>query len=193
MLTLSDDELIFLIRSQHLEAFQMLLDKMQPKQDRLIHKLMYMHRYCGLDYDDLKIVAIQTLLLAIDAYHPKKNNFDAYYHFLLQRELINELKRFAAEQHAPINHAISFDYEIEEGSSLSDMIGEDDTKIYQPFTDPFYQLLESDNISLTPKEKAIIAYLKLGYSYTEIAKIMKDHYRKISKIAKNILEKYRNQ
>lgn len=192
MSTLSDDELIFLIRSQQREAFQILLDKMQLKQDRLIHKLMYMHRYCGVDYDDLKLVAIQTLLLAIDAYHPKKNNFDAYYHFLLQRELINELKRFSSEQHAPINHAISFDYEMEEGSSLSEMIGEDDAKIYQPFTDPFYQLLESENGSLTPKEKAIIAYLKLGYSYTEIAKIMNDHYRQISKIAKRILEKYRN-
>jgi len=192
MSTLSDDELIFLIRSQQREAFQILLDKMQPKQDRLIHKLMYMHRYCGVDYDDLKLVAIQTLLLAIDAYHPKKNNFDAYYHFLLQRELINELKRFSSEQHAPINHAISFDYEMEEGSSLSEIIGKDDAKIYQPFTDPFYQLLESENGSLTPKEKAIIAYLKLGYSYTEIAKIMNDHYRQISKIAKRILEKYRN-
>lgn len=192
-LILSDDELIFLIRSQHLEAFQVLLEKMQSKQDRLIHKLMYMHRYCGVDYDDLKIVAIQTLLLAIDAYHPKKNNFDAYYHFLLQRELVNELKRFSSEQHAPINHAISFDYEVEEGSSLSEMIGEDDSKIYQTFSDPFHHLLEPDNVSLTTKEKAIIAYLKLGYSYTEIAKIMKDHYRQISKIAKRILEKYRDQ
>jgi DNA-binding CsgD family transcriptional regulator len=73
------------------------------------------------------------------------------------------------------------------------MIGEDDRKIYQPFSDPFYQLLESDNLSLTIKEKAIIAYLKLGYSYTEIAKIMKEHYRQISKIAKRILEKYRDQ
>ena len=193
MSTLSDDELIFLIPSQHAEAFQILLEKMQPKQDRLIHKLMYMHRYCGLDYDDLKIVAIQTLLLAIDAYHPKKNVFDAYYHFLLQRELVNELKRFSSEQHAPINHAISFDYEVEEGSALSEMIGEDDTQIYRPFSDPFYQLLASDHPSITPKEKAIIAYLKLGYSYTEIAKIMKDHYRQISKIAKRILEKYRDE
>lgn len=193
MSTLSDDELIFLIRSQHAEAFQILLEKMQPKQDRLIHKLMYMHRYCGLDFDDLKIVAIQTLLLAIDAYHPKKNVFDAYYHFLLQRELVNELKRFSSEQHAPINHAISFDYEVEEGSALSEMIGEDDTQIYRPFSDPFYQLLASDHPSITPKEKAIIAYLKLGYSYTEIAKIMKDHYRQISKIAKRILEKYRDE
>ncbi|MFZ9704330.1 MAG: hypothetical protein ACO3BB_03590, partial [Bacilli bacterium] len=64
VLPLSDDEMVFLIRSQHQEAFRLLTEKMQSKQDRLIHKLMYMHRYCGLDYDDLKIVAMQTLLLA---------------------------------------------------------------------------------------------------------------------------------
>lgn len=190
MSLLSDDELIFLIRSKHQEAFQMLFEKMQLKQDRLIHKLMYMHRYCGVDYDDLKIVATQTLLLAVDAYHPKKNVFDAYYHFLLQRELIHELKRFGSEQHSPINHAVSLDYEIEEGSSLSEMIGEHDPGLYRQVSDPFYLLLESDNHELNSQEKAIIAYLKLGYSFTEIAKIMKQHYRQISKIAKRILEKY---
>lgn len=188
VLQLSDDEMVFLIRSQHQEAWMLLTEKMQSKQDRLIHKLMYMHRYCGLDYDDLKIVAMQTLLLAIDAYDPKKNVFDAYYHFLLQRELINELKRFASDQHHVINHAVSLDYEIEDGSSLAEIVGEDDVKINQPFNDPFYQLLEEDNeTNLTVKEKAIIAYVKLGYSFTEIAKIMGDHYRQISKIAKRLL------
>ena len=45
---------------------------------------------------------MQTLLLAIESYDPHKNIFDAYYHFLLQRELINELK----------NDKNFFDYKI---------------------------------------------------------------------------------
>ena len=189
---ISDDEIVFLVRSKQPEAYLLLLERMQLKQDRLIHKLLYMHRYCGLDYDDLKIVALQTLLLAIDSYDPSKNIFDAYYHFLLQRELVNELKRFSSDNQNLINTALSLDYEIEEGSLLGDLVGQNDQQLIAMVEDPFYQLLESDDQQLTVKEKAILAYLKLGYSFTEIAKILGGHYRQISKIAKALLSKHRH-
>jgi DNA-directed RNA polymerase specialized sigma subunit len=190
-LLVSDDELVFLIRRKHQEAFTSLLNRMALKQDRMIHKLLFMHRYCGLDFDDLKIVAIQTLSLAVESYEPKKNVFDAYYHFLLQRELVNELKRFSSDNQNLINTAISLDYEIEDGSYLSDVIGQNDATLQTIMDDPTHQLLEEDDQRITPKEKAILAYLKLGYTFTEIAKVMKDHYRNISKIAKSLLTKYR--
>jgi RNA polymerase sigma factor (sigma-70 family) len=191
-LLISDDEIVFLVRSKQPEAYLLLLERMQIKQDRLIHKLLYMHRYCGLDYDDLKIVALQTLLLAIDSYDPRKNNFDAYYHFLLQRELVNELKRFSSDNQNLINTALSLDYEIEDGSLLGDLVGQNDQQLVAMVEDPFYQLLESDDQHLNVKEKAILAYLKLGYSFTEIAKIIGGHYRQISKIAKALLAKHRH-
>jgi DNA-directed RNA polymerase specialized sigma subunit len=169
-----------------------MLERMQIKQDRLIHKLLYMHRYCGLDYDDLKIVALQTLLLAIESYDPSKNIFDAYYHFLLQRELVNELKRFSSDNHNLINTALSLDFEIEDGSLLGDLVGQQDQKLIALVEDPFHQLLEGEDQHLSVKEKAILAYLKLGYSFTEIAKILGGHYRQISKIAKTLLAKHRD-
>jgi RNA polymerase sigma factor (sigma-70 family) len=192
MLTISDDEIVFLVRSKQLEAYQLMLERMQTKQDRLIYKLLYMHRYCGLDYDDLKIVALQTLMLAIESYDPNKNIFDAYYHFLLQRELINELKKFSSDNHNFINTALSLDYEIEDGSFLGDLVGQQDQQLIALVEDPFYQLLESEDQSLSVREKAILAYLKLGYTFTEIAKILGGHYRQISKIAKTLLAKHRN-
>jgi DNA-directed RNA polymerase specialized sigma subunit len=191
-LLISDDEIVFLVRSKQPEAYVLLLERMQIKQDRLIHKLLYMHRYCGLDYDDLKIVALQTLLLAIDSYDPRKNIFDAYYHFLLQRELVNELKRFSSDNQNLINTALSLDYEIEDGSLLGDLVGQNDQQLIAMVEDPFYQLLESDDQHLSVKEKAILAYLKLGYSFTEIAKIIGGQYRQISKIAKALLAKHRH-
>ena len=189
---ISDDEIVFLVRSKQPEAYQLMLERMQIKQDRLIHKLLYMHRYCGLDYDDLKIVALQTLLLAIESYDPSKNIFDAYYHFLLQRELVNELKRFSSDNHNLINTALSLDYEIEDGSLLGDLVGQQDQKLIALVEDPFHQLLEGEDQHLSVKEKAILAYLKLGYSFTEIAKILGGHYRQISKIAKTLLAKHRD-
>lgn len=192
MFLISDDELVFLVRSKQPEAYTLLIERMQTKQDRLIHKLLYMHRYCGLDYDDLKIVALQTLLLAIESYDPSKNIFDAYYHFLLQRELVNELKKFSSDNHHFINTALSLDYEIEEGSMLGDLIGHKDQQMVALVEDPFHQLLESDDHQLSVRDKAILVYLKLGYSFTEIAKILGGHYRQISKTAKALLAKHRH-
>ena len=191
MLSISDDEIVFLVRSKQPEAYVIMLERMELKQHRLILKLLYMHRYCGLDYDDLKIVALQTLLLAIESYDPSKNIFDAYYHFLLQRELINELKKFSNDNHHFINSALSLDYEIEEGSSLGDVVGQHDQHLIALVEDPFHQLLEGEDHQLSAREKAILAYLKLGYSFTEIAKILGGHYRQISKIAKTLLGKHR--
>lgn len=185
----SDDELVFLARQHHQDAIAWLFKKMQNKQDRLIYKMMAMHLYCGLDYDDLKMVALQSLYLAIDSYHPHRNQFDAYYHFLLQREVVNELKRFASVQHAPITHAYSLDYEIEEGTSMAEMIGEEDGLIKSRLDDPFYQLLESQDHHLSPQERAILIYVKAGYSYREIGSLMHRSYRQISRIVQQLLKK----
>jgi RNA polymerase sigma factor (sigma-70 family) len=184
---ISDDELVFLIRQKHIEATDFMLLRMAQKQDRLIHKMLTMHRYCGLDYDDLKIVAIQSLFLAIESYSPQKNKFDAYYHFLLQREIVNELKRFSAPNHQPINSAYSLDFEIEEGSTMADVIGLEDPSIKSRLDDPFYQLLESNDHRLEPVEEAILIYVRKGYSYSEIGKLMHRSYRQISRIVHRLL------
>jgi len=184
---ISDDELIFLTRQKHAEALTMLVERMQPKQDRMIYKMLAMHKYCGLDYDDLKIVALQSLYLAIDSYHPQRNQFDAYYHFLLQREIVNELKRFSSKMHQPLTTAYSLDYEIEEGSTMADIVGDEDHTIKQRLDNPFYILLESNDYTLTPTEKAILIYVRQGYSYSEIGKILKRNYRHISRIFQSLI------
>lgn len=187
VISCSDDEIVFLIRAKHEGAWQYLSEKMHSKQDRMIYKFLYMHRYCGLDYSDLKIVALQTLLLAIESYHPKKNVFDAYYHFLLQRELTHEFKKFSSDHHVMINTAISLDYEIEDGSVMAELIGHDDERLIATIEDPIHQLLEEDHSVISVQEKAILAYVKLGFSFTEIGRVMKQPYRQISKTVKRLI------
>jgi DNA-directed RNA polymerase specialized sigma24 family protein len=160
---------------------------MQGKQDRSIYKMLSLHRYCGLLFDDLKYVAMMTLLLAIDTYHPQKNIFDAYYHVLLQREMVHELKRFSTPNHHQLNSALSLDAEIEEGSPLSEFIGYDDPLIRQQLEHPIHLLLEDNKSELTTEQRAMLVYVKLGYTYTEIGKIMKKSYRVISKQVHQLL------
>jgi hypothetical protein len=57
----SDDELVFLARQRHHDAERVLLERMRPKQDRMIFRLLKDNRYSGLEPGDLKTIAIQSL------------------------------------------------------------------------------------------------------------------------------------
>jgi DNA-directed RNA polymerase specialized sigma24 family protein len=187
MYDVSDDELVLLCRQKQEEAFDYLLEKTRPKQERLVRKMLYEHRYCGLDTQDLMLVATQTLYLAIDSYDPSKAVFDAYYHLLLQRELTNEMKKFNSLGQTLLNTAISLDDTFEEGIILYDVIGSEDETMQHYLFDEAEQLLQDDNVVLSLEQKTILAYYRLGYSYSEIGRLIKKNYRIISKAIQEIL------
>jgi DNA-directed RNA polymerase specialized sigma subunit len=187
MYDVSDDELVFLARQKQQDAIDYLLIKVKPKQERMIKKLLSEHRYCGLDFNDLMVVAMQTLFLAIDSYNPSKAVFDAYYHLLLQRELVNEMKKFNTYGHTLINKAISFDEPLDEGQLMYDLIGIEDEAMKTYLFDPSVQLLKEDNLLLTIEQKIVFSYYRLGYSYSEIGRVLKKNYRLISKMIQEIL------
>lgn len=187
MYDVSDDELVFLARQKQQEAIEYLFLKMKPKQERMVKKLLFEHRYCGLDFHDLMHVAMQTLFLAIDSYDPRKAVFDAYYHLLLQRELVNEMKKFNTYGHTLINTAMSLDEPLEEGQLMYDLIGKEDEQLHEYVFSESLQLLKEDNHLLTIEQKTVFSYYRLGYSYSEIGRIIKKNYRVISKMIQEIL------
>jgi RNA polymerase sigma factor (sigma-70 family) len=181
-----DDELVFLSRSRSDLALDQLQKQMEWKQDCLIRKLLSENRYCGLEHDDLKIVAVLALYTAVDSYDPAKAVFDAFYHLILERELVNEMKRFNSGAQTILNTAISLDEEIDENSNLYDIFGSEDDKIKFGSESGILQLAEDPSMGLNPLEKSIIAYRCLGYSFSEIGRIMKKNYRQISRIVREI-------
>jgi DNA-directed RNA polymerase specialized sigma24 family protein len=187
MYDVSDDELVLLCRQKQEEAFVYLLEIMKPKQERLVRKMLYENRYCGLDTQDLMLIATQTLYLAIDSYDPTKAVFDAYYHLLLQRELTNEMKKFNSLGQTLLNTALSLDDNFEEGVMLYDVIGTEDETMQHYLFDESEQLLKEDNVVLSVEQKTMLAYYRLGYSYSEIGRIIKKNYRLISKAIQEIL------
>jgi DNA-directed RNA polymerase specialized sigma subunit len=178
----SDDELVFLARSQHEEARIALQNKMQMKQSRMIRKLLFEHRSCGLEESDLQNIALHALNNAIESYDEKRSVFDAYYHLILQRELVNEMKKFNTHNHNVINTAVSLDYVLEEGTVMADIVGEEDREIKSQLDDFGLQLLEDESHHLTVQEKQMVAYYRLGYSFSAIGRMMNLNYRIISKI-----------
>jgi DNA-directed RNA polymerase specialized sigma24 family protein len=182
----SDDELVFLVRQHNLEAERILLERMRPKQERMIFRLLKDNRYSGLEPGDLKTIAIQSLYHAIDSYDGRKAVFDAFYHLLLERDLVNEIKKFNTFNQTLLNTALSFDEPLNEGGTLYDVIGQSDEKIGTVNPNHILELAEDVHSGLTPLEKAVLAYRMLGYSYSEIGRIFKKSYRQISRIVERI-------
>jgi DNA-directed RNA polymerase specialized sigma24 family protein len=190
MIDVSDDELIFLVRQKQEEAFEILFNRLKSKQERIVKKLLFEHRYCGLDEHDLLLIAIQTLYLAIDSYDPSKAIFDAYFHILLQRELINEMKKFNSGNHVILNTALSLDEPLDDQHQLYDMIGYEDEVMHAHIYGSTRQLLEDDQHPLTVEEKTIITYFHLGYSYSEIGRLIQKNYRYVSRVVQTLYEKF---
>ncbi|HOJ44710.1 MAG TPA: hypothetical protein PK340_01560 [Bacilli bacterium] len=177
----SDDELVFLIRQNCAEARRALEARMRSKQHRTIRRLLRENRCCGLEFDDLKIVATMSLYNAIDAYDCRKAVFDAYYHFLLERDLVNEMKKYNTFNHTLLNTAFSLDEPFDDGGSLYDVIGVNDEHIGALNPQDILSFAEDAASGLTPKQKAMIGYRLLGYSYSEIGRILKMNYRIVSR------------
>jgi len=189
--SVSDDELIFLIRQRNQEAAEAMQRKMHQKQERIIYRLLHDNRACGLEPDDLKSIAIGALYQAVDAYDCQKAVFDAFYHLLLERELVNEMKRRNTHNHTVVNLALSLDEPLEEGGVLGDIIGAPDAKIMAFTPNDVLELAEDETAGLSPTEKAILAYRTLGYSYTEIGRIIKKNYRQVARIVAAVNRRHR--
>lgn len=188
--SVSDDELVFLIRAKEGHAFDCLSARMQAKQDRMIVNLLKENRYCGLEHGDLKIVAINALFVSIDSYDPKRTLFDAYYHFILERELVNEMKRFNSGSHTLMNTALSFDEEIEEGTSLYELIGHHDERIKHGEDLGLNHFLHHPDFKLTPEQQTLIRYRALGFSYEEIGDFMNLTYRQVSRMMVALMKRH---
>jgi RNA polymerase sigma factor (sigma-70 family) len=187
---ISNDELVFLIRSKESMAFDILAKRMKSKQERLIHQVLKDNRYCGLDENDLLIVALDALFIAIDSYDPLRTVFDAYYHFILNRELIHALQRHSTGAQNFLNTAMSFDEEIEEGTSLYDLIGKEDETIKFGNDGGLKQLLHHPVLKLNAMQKVMIQLRTLGYSYEEIAQQLKLNYRQVSRQMIKLMKVY---
>lgn len=182
----SDDELVFLARQNCPDARRVLEARMHSKQTATIRRLLREHRACSLEFEDLKMIATLSLYTAIDAYDCRKAIFNAYYQILLERDLVNEMKKYNTHNQALLNTAFSLDEPFDDGGSLYEVIGHDDERIKSNSQHDILSFAEDVESGLTPKQKAMIGYRMLGYSYSEIGRILKMNYRVVSKTLRQL-------
>ena len=181
----SYDELIFLIRQKQLEALPFLEQAMHAKMLHYVRKTFHRHRRCTLDEKDLLSLAYQTLYLAIDSYQPNRVHFDAYFHVLLERELMHAMRKYNQPHHIVLDQALSLDAEFEEGSNLYELVGEEDSFLLRYHNSPLVYLLEADD-ALTVEQRLILVLFQQGYSLKEIGQRIQKNYRQVARLLKQL-------
>jgi RNA polymerase sigma factor (sigma-70 family) len=183
--TVSHDELVFLIRQRQPEALTLLETLMQTKMIHYVRRLRAAHRKCLLDEHDLLSLAYQTLYLAIDSYQPDKVHFDAYFHVLLERELMHALRKFNQPHHHWLDYAVSLDEPVDEGASLAELVGEEDAYLHRQKHSVFVQLLEQED-DLDWEQRTVIVLFQRGYSLKEIGNRIQKNYRQVARMLKQL-------
>jgi DNA-directed RNA polymerase specialized sigma24 family protein len=193
----SDDELVYLVRQKNEEALSMLLFRYHDIRDVLIWQTLKNNRYCGIDYDDLKQVAYEALMLILATYDMRKSCFFSYWKLLISRELRGFYKNHNGISAAMLNTALSYDAgdEYERNYCVSQSVAFDGPSLIDSLnaSDCLQRLAEDVDHCFSPPEKAIMAYRMLGYSYEEISTIMHFTNRKLCRLILNLRSKVRTK
>ncbi len=191
----SDDELVYLIRQNNEEALNMLLFRYRDIRDILIWETLKSNRYCGLEFDDLKQTAYEATLLVAATYDMKKSCFFSYWKLLVTRELRAFLTKHNGPSSAYLNMSISIDegeeYEKNQWIMQSSECSENLVTNHYNADESMQRLAEDVDNTLTPQEKAVMAYRMLGYSYEEIASILHFTNRKLCRVMLSMRAKVR--
>ncbi len=191
----SDDELIYLIRQNNEEALNMLLFRYRDIRDILILETLKNNRYCGLDFDDLKQTAYETMLLVAETYDPTRSCFFSYWKLLMGREMKTFLIKYNGPSASFLNTSISFDAgeEFEKNRWMAQAPDSSDYLITESLNvdESIQHLAEDVDHKLTPQEKAVMAYRMMGYSYEEISSILHFTNRKLCRVMLSMRAKVR--
>jgi RNA polymerase sigma factor (sigma-70 family) len=70
----------------------------------------YARALWGYDVEDVHHIALEGFVKALNGYNPSKEaKFSTYAHYLIERELHNEVVKTHAEKRVPVNKSVSFD------------------------------------------------------------------------------------
>ena len=186
---LRDEELIEQLRNGDEKIMDFILDKYKP----LVRKKANTMYLIGGDTDDLIQEGMIGLFKAVRDYNPQKEaSFFTFAELCIMRQLYSALEASNRKKHIPLNNYVSFSAtEESDGVNLENVItnsaeSPEQMLIEQERKEEFFKRLEE---KLSPMEKKVLYLYLEGYSYTQIADLMK----KSAKSIDNTLQRIRGK
>ena len=180
----SDGEIItFFKKTQNENYFLEMRKRYQSKIKKEINQFLYSNRDEGISFDELSIVADETLFKALKKYDQKRGKFYSFFLLMLKQSLIDYVL-LVERQRGGIYYDSSLDAKVDstlmESYFFSDIIGNIDENINSfVFVDEVNKMIdESSELSSFEKKVAKLVIFE-NYTVKETARILKSYENKI--------------
>lgn len=190
--TMSDEEVITLIRSENKEALDYLLNKYKE----LVYMKVSKYFIIGAEKDDIFQEGMIGLYKAIQSFKEDKHNqFKTFANMCIERQLITAIKTSNRQKHMPLNSYLSLNmsaYDDEDDKTLLDILNNKTVEDpLETITKKEYYKRVEDTIdkSLSDFEKQVLRKFIKGDSYVKIAEELSSPVKSVDNAIQRIRKK----
>ncbi len=190
--TMSDDNLISLIKDNNKDALNYLLNKYKE----LVYMKVSKYFIIGAERDDIFQEGMIGLYKAIQSYKSDKHNsFKTFANLCIERQLITAIKMSNRQKHMPLNSYLSLNmstYDDEDDKTLLDILN---NKTAEDPLDTitkreYYETVENSiDKSLSEFEKQVLKKFIKGDSYVKIAEELSSPVKSVDNAIQRIRKK----
>jgi len=129
----------------------------------------------GAEQEDLLQEGILGLLKAIKFYDETKSSFSSFAFLCIRREMISAIRKANTQKNSVLNEALTTSSMIEDSSDVDNYISsENNPEEAYLLKEEIKEFKNFSDKNFSKFEKEVLKYLIRGYSYREIAKILKE-------------------
>ena len=174
--TLADEQLLLRLRGGDARAE----DALYARYKQIVRSKARTYFLIGADREDIIQEGMIGLYKAVMDYQfDKQSSFRSFAELCITRQIITAIKAATRKKHMPLNTYISFNRSVYEGESERPLI---DVLTSTRITDPEEVLIGRENYatvadsiehSLSKLERNALGYYLFGYSYQQIADVLR--------------------
>lgn len=180
-ISLSDEELIVLVRQSDETAFKILYERYLPK----IRTMTYSFQGLGYDIEDLVQEATIGFFTAINVYNKDFSAFSTFCYTCMRRMLISLLRKAGRKKSLPNSSIIHTD------ESYFDLLVTDGPETEYIAREDFERLKSRINTELSAFEREVLYYYLLDFEYSQISKVLNISKKSVDNALQRIRQKLR--
>lgn len=186
----NDSELLSYIREENEEANEIIYEKYKPLIINMAKKLLLKYNSLGIELNDLIGEGMVGLSYAINTYEEVHNvPFYIYAKKCIEGYIKNYIRKLLSLKNRVLNNAVSYD-NTHEDNNLENLLGDSNTPLnIMLLKEEHKELLSKLKEELTPLEFKVFLLKIEGYSYKDMASILKKEPKNID----NALSRIKNK
>ena len=191
---LNDYELVYQVRENNEEAYNLLIGKYSNLVGMLAKKILRKYKYLGLEYDDIYQEGMMGIIKALNDYNSRETVFYTYASLCAKREIDKLIKTQSRKKRMVLNDSISINGYVHNNPDLviEDAIPSKYNLEREYECYDMYRRIMNAGLNLNIIDSSILELRMNGFSSNEIAILLDLTYKKVDyrmrKIRKTLLK-----